>query len=145
MSERVFTDLERYIEYPIEEMQRRARAFYDDISRRRTVRDFSDRKVSREIIEDCLRAASTAPSGANRQPWHFVVVKDQETKSKIREAAEEEERAFYSGRAPNDWLEALAPLGTDENKPFLEQAPYLIVIFAENHGITDDGEKIKNY
>ena len=145
MSERAVTDLEEYIEYPLEEMQHRARDFALDLSRRRTVRDFSDRKVSKEIIEDCIRAASTAPSGANRQPWHFVVIKDQETKSKIREAAEEEEHAFYSGRAPDDWLEALAPLGTDENKPFLEEAPYLIVVFAENHGISDNGEKIKNY
>jgi nitroreductase len=92
-----------------------------------------------------LRAAGTAPSGANRQPWHFSVVSDSETKKKIREAAEEEEKKFYSGRAPDEWLEALAPLGTDENKPFLEIAPYLIVIFSEAYGLDGKGEKIKNY
>ena len=92
-----------------------------------------------------MRAAGTAPSGANRQPWHFSVVSDLETKKKIREAAEEEEKKFYSGRAPDEWLEALEPLGTDENKPFLEIAPYLIVIFSEAYGLDDKGEKIKNY
>jgi nitroreductase len=113
--------------------------------RRRTVRDFSDRPVPREIIKDCLRAAGTAPSGANLQPWHFVVVGDPAIKKQIREAAEEEERAFYRERAPQEWLDALAPLGTDEHKPFLETAPYLIVIFAENYGFTPDGHKIKHY
>ena len=92
-----------------------------------------------------MRAAGTAPSGANRQPWHFSVVSDLETKKKIREAAEAEEKKFYSGRAPDEWLEALAPLGTDENKPFLEIAPYLIVIFSEAYGLDNKGEKIKNY
>ena len=126
-------------------MQKRAQEFFTDIQRRRTIRDFSNKTVPKDIIENCLRAAGTAPSGANRQPWHFSVVSDLETKKKIREAAEEEEKKFYSGRAPDEWLEALEPLGTDENKPFLEIAPYLIVIFSEAYGLDDKGEKIKNY
>ncbi len=126
-------------------MRERAAAFAADLARRRTVRDYSDRPVPRDIIESCLRAAATAPNGANRQPWHFVVVSDLEAKRRVREAAEEEERAFYQGRAPDEWLEALAPLGTDENKPFLEAAPYLIVIFAEAYELRPDGTKIKNY
>lgn len=132
-------------EYPIEEMKRRAAEFYAEIRQRRTVRDFSDRPVPREIIENCLQAAGTAPSGANRQPWHFVVVSDPKIKKQIREAAEQEEEAFYSGRAPDDWLAALEPLGTDAQKPFLEIAPYLIVIFAESHDVAPDGSKLKNY
>ena len=98
-----------------------------------------------EVIDLCLKAAGTAPNGANHQPWHFAVVTDPATKRRIREAAEKEEQAFYNGRAPDEWLEALAPLGTDEHKPFLEEAPALIVIFAENYGLGDEGEKVKNY
>lgn len=134
-----------YVEYPVEEMNKRARSFYNDIKRRRTVREFSDRPVPREIIEECIRAAGTAPNGANRQPWHFVVVQDPGVKTKIREAAEEEEREFYERRATDEWLEALEPLGTDENKPFLEEAPYLIVIFEERYGRNPQGEKVRNY
>jgi len=134
-----------YKSYPIEEMQKRSKEFFTAIQRRRTIRDFSNKAVPKDIIENCLRAAGTAPSGANRQPWHFSVVSDLETKKKIREAAEEEEKKFYSGRAPDEWLEALEPLGTDENKPFLEIAPYLIVIFSEAYGLDEKGEKIKNY
>jgi nitroreductase len=126
-------------------MKRRAAEFYADIRRRRTVRDFSDRPVSREIIENCLRAAGAAPSGANQQPWHFVVVSDPAVKKHIRTAAEAEEQAFYHSRASEAWLEALAPLGTDEHKPFLEIAPYLIVIFAQNYGLTPGGDKFKHY
>jgi len=140
-----FIPLPHYREYPIEEMKRRAADFYADMRRRRTVRQFSDRPVPREIIEDCLRAAGTAPSGANLQPWHFVVVSDPSIKKQIREAAEEEERAFYRERAPQEWLQALAPLGTDEHKPFLETAPYLIVVFLQNYGFTPEGHKIKHY
>lgn len=140
-----FVPLSDYKEYPVDEMKQRAAGFYADIRRRRTVRDFSDRPVPQEIIEDCLRAAGTAPNGANLQPWHFVVVSDPDIKKQIREAAEEEERAFYQERATAEWLEALAPLGTDENKPFLETAPYLIVIFAQNYGLAPDGSKIKHY
>jgi nitroreductase len=140
-----FIPYSSYKSYPIEEMQKRSEEFFTDIQRRRTVRDFSSEPVPKEIIENCLRAAGTAPSGANRQPWHFSVVSNLETKKKIREAAEEEEKKFYSGRAPDEWLEALEPLGTDENKPFLEVAPYLIVIFSEAYGLDVQSEKIKNY
>ena len=145
MEETNFIPYSSYKSYPIEEMQKRSEEFFIDIQRRRTVRDFSNEPVPKEIIENCLRAAGTAPSGANRQPWHFSVVSDLETKKKIREAAEEEEKKFYSGRAPDEWLEALEPLGTDENKPFLEVAPYLIVIFSEAYGLDAQSEKIKNY
>ncbi|NNF28401.1 MAG: nitroreductase family protein [Gemmatimonadetes bacterium] len=126
-------------------MRRRAREFLEEMRRRRTVREFSDRPVPREVIEDCLLTAGTAPNGANRQPWHFVVVGDPGVKARIREAAEEEERSFYRERAPADWLEALAPLGTDEDKPFLEQAPILIAIFGESYQLGADGAKQKNY
>ena len=134
-----------YREYPIEEMRRRVTEFYADINRRRTVRDFSDRPVPRDIIETALRAASTAPSGANLQPWHFAVVSGPETKKKIRAAAEAEEREFYTHRAPEEWLEALAPLGTNDEKPFLEKAPYLIAVFLQKFGELPDGRKVKHY
>ncbi len=127
------------------EMERAAQAFRAAISKRRTVRDFSSEPVPRSVIENCIMAAASAPSGANQQPWTFVCISDAETKRRIREAAEEEERAFYNGRAPEDWLEALAPLGTDADKPFLETAPWLIVIFAQRHGIAPDGKRIKHY
>jgi nitroreductase len=113
--------------------------------RRRSVRQFSDRPVDRGIIEDCLRAAGSAPSGANLQPWHFVVVSDRVVKRRIREGAEREERQFYTRRAPRAWLEALEPLGTDASKPFLETAPYLIVIFAERYGRRRGGGTVKRY
>jgi nitroreductase len=115
------------------------------LQRRRTIRTFSSRSVPREIIEECLRAAGTAPSGANMQPWHFVVVSDPEVKKQIREGAELEEREFYERRASQEWLKALAPLGTDWRKPFLEEAPYLIVIFGLSNTILPDGKKLKNY
>ena len=134
-----------YQEYPIEEMQTRAAAFRDELWRRRSVRTFSDRFVPRQIIEDCVMAAASAPSGANQQPWRFVVVGDASLKHEIRLAAEAEEREFYAKRAPQDWLSALAPLGTNANKPFLEIAPYLIIIFAETYGVAHNGDKIKNY
>lgn len=127
------------------EMLERAGTFADDLHRRRTIRDFSNMPVPPEIIRDCVRAATSAPSGANRQPWHFAIVSDPEVKSRIREAAETEERAFYENRAPQAWLDDLAPLGTDANKPFLEDAPYLIVIFAERFEEDEAGEKHKNY
>jgi iodotyrosine deiodinase len=145
MSQPIFVPLPSYHEYPADEMIRRAAEFYADMSRRRTVRDFSCRDVARDVIEDCLRTAGTAPSGANMQPWHFVVVRDTELKNRIRIAAEEEEREFYSRRAPQEWLDALAPLGTDEHKPFLDVAPYLIAIFAQSHGRLDDGRTVKHY
>jgi iodotyrosine deiodinase len=134
-----------YQEYPVEEMERRASEFYAEIRRRRTVREFSDRPVPRAIIEDCPRAAGTAPSGANMQPWHFVVVSDAALKRKIRLDAEKEEIEFYQHLAPPEWLNALAPLHTDEHKPFLETAPYLIVIFAQSFGRLSSGQKVKHY
>lgn len=137
--------LRSYRELPVEEMRAAARDFLGMMRRRRTVRDFSDRSVPRSVIEDCLLAAGTAPSGANRQPWRFVVVGDPGLKAKIRVEAEVEEKAFYAGKAPQSWLDALEHLGTDENKPFLERAPWLIVIFAESYEVASDGSKVKNY
>ena len=145
MQKAKFIPLPDFNEYSHDEMRQRADDFYRKMQRRRTVRDFSDRPVPREVIEKCLLAAGTAPNGANRQPWHFAVVSDPKIKKTIREAAEEEEREFYRNRAPQDWLEALAPLGTDENKPFLETAPYLIAIFAQSYQPLPDGGKAKNY
>jgi iodotyrosine deiodinase len=145
MSHSKFIPLSEYEEFPVAEMKRRAAEFYGDLRRRRTVRDFSDRPVPREIIEDCLRAAGTAPNGANMQPWHFVVVSNPQIKRKIREAAEAEEEAFYTERASEEWLAALAPLGTTPDKPFLETAPYLIVVFAQTYGLAADGRKVKHY
>lgn len=145
MTKAIFQPLSSYMEYPVDEMKQRASSFRKEMQRRRTVRQFSDRPVLREIIEECLLAAGTAPNGANLQPWHFVVVSDPKVKHEIRLAAEEEEKEFYNRRAPQEWLDALAPLGTDENKPFLEIAPYLIVIFGKNHSELPDGRKVKNY
>jgi nitroreductase len=140
-----FLPFTTYREFPAEEMASRAKLFRNEMLRRRTVRQFSSRPVPRLVIEDCLSVARSAPSGANKQPWHFVIVSDAEVKTKIRAAAEEEERRFYHGRAPKEWLDALAPLGTDENKPYLETAPYLIVIFAQHYEVSTDGRKMKNY
>jgi len=137
--------LTSYREYPLEEMRERAASFYEEMRRRRSVRDLSSRPVPRAIIEDCLRAAGTAPSGANMQPWRFVVVSDPAVKRQIRQAAEKEEYEFYRRRAPQEWLNALAPLGTDAQKPFLETAPYLIVILAQRHGVSPDGREVKHY
>ena len=134
-----------YVEFSPAEMKERAADFYAQIKRRRTVRDFSERAVDRGVIEECLRAAGTAPNGANMQPWHFVAVADPAIKRQIREAAEEEEREFYAGRASEEWLAALAPLGTDASKPFLETAPYLIAVFGQSYGVGPDGEKVKHY
>jgi iodotyrosine deiodinase len=145
MTQYPFIPLPDYQEYPVEDMRQRAATFYADVRRRRTVRDFSDRPVPRDLIETCLRAAGTAPSGANKQPWHFVVVSDPDLKRQIRAAAEEEEHAFYTHRATPEWLEDLAPLGTDPHKPFLETAPYLIVIFAQRYGLQPDGSRHKHY
>lgn len=128
-----------------DEVLTRAQEFHTWMSRRRTVRHFSDRAVVREVIENCLRTAGTAPNGANLQPWHFVAVSDPALKRKIRLAAEAEEREFYEHRAPNEWLEALAALGTDANKPFLEVAPWLIAIFAQPYRLLPDGRKLKHY
>jgi nitroreductase len=137
--------LEGYPEVSPQEMRARARALCERMSRRRTVRDYSDRPVPRAVIEDCLRAAGSAPSGANQQPWHFVAVADAAVKREIRLAAEAEEREFYQHRAPEDWLAALAPLGTGPEKPFLETAPWLIGIFEQRWGYDADGAKVKHY
>lgn len=140
-----FIPLAYYKFLPEAEMLKRSEDFYNEIRKRRTVREFSDKDVPPEVIKNCIKAAGTAPNGANLQPWHFVVVRDKEIKHRIREAAEEEEKEFYTKRAPKEWLEALAPLGTDEKKPFLEKAPYLIVIFSKSYDIRPDGKKVKQY
>jgi len=137
--------LPSYREYSSERMRERAAEFYQDIARRRTVRDFDMRPVPREVIESCLMAAGTAPSGANQQPWFFSIITDPARKRRIREAAEKEEREFYGGKAPQEWLDALAPLGTDPNKPFLEEAPVLIAIFAQKYGVRPDGSRVSHY
>ena len=140
-----FQPLTSYIEYPIEEMKQRAVSFREEMQRRRTVRQFSDRPVPREVIEECLLVAGSAPSGANLQPWHFVVVRDPRVKREIRIAAEQEEKEFYHRRAPQEWLDALSVIGTDEQKPFLETAPCLIAVFGKNHSFLPDGRRLKNY
>ena len=140
-----FIPLAGYSKIQENEMIRRSQDFYDEVKRRRTIREFSADPVPEEIINNCIKSAGTAPSGANLQPWHFVIVTDKETKHKIRLAAEEEEKEFYSNRAPAEWLEALAPLGTDSNKPFLETAPILIVIFSKSYDVAADGTKVKQY
>jgi iodotyrosine deiodinase len=134
-----------YREYPVAEMAQRAADFYAEMRRRRSVRHFADRPVPREVLEDCLRAAGTAPSGANMQPWHFVAVSDPAVKRRIRLAAEERERAFYARRASQAWIDTLAPLGTGARKPFLETAPYLIAVFAQRYGLAADGSKVQHY
>ncbi len=130
---------------PEDQMLPRAEAFLARMRKRRTVRDYSDRPVPRELIETAVRTAGTAPSGANQQPWSFVCISDPERKRLIREGAEEEERAFYAGRAGEEWLDALSHLGTDASKPFLETAPWLIAIFAQRWGVDAQGRKIKHY
>jgi nitroreductase len=141
-----FVPLSSWIERTPEEMRERARKFYEDVRRRRTVRDYTDRPIPDDVIEDCIRAAGTAPSGAHMQPWHFAVVRDPELKRRIRVAAEAEEREFYEHRAPPEWLAALAPLGTDAEKAFLETAPCLIAIFARSYGVDEStGERRKHY
>ena len=131
--------------YSDEEMIKRSKEFYEIMKQRRTIREFSDKSVPRKVIENCIVTAGTAPNGANMQPWHFVVVSDKKIKKEIREAAEVEEKLFYTERATQEWLDALAPLGTDENKPFLETAPHLIVIFAKKYDVLPDGRQLKNY
>ena len=140
-----FEPLSSWIERRPEEMRSRAREFYEDLRRRRTVRDFSDRSIPEDVIEDCIRAAGTAPSGAHMQPWHFVVVREPELKRRIRVAAEAEEREFYANRAPPEWLAALERLGTDADKAFLDTAPCLIAIFARRFGIDARGGRFKHY
>ena len=132
-------------ELPPADMLERAISFREEMQKRRTVRHFSDRSVPRELIEECLLVAGTAPNGANLQPWQFVVVSDPRIKHEIRIAAEQEEDEFYHRRAPQEWLDALAPLGTNEHKDFLDVAPYLIAIFGKTHSTLPDGRRVKNY
>jgi iodotyrosine deiodinase len=134
-----------FVRRPLAETLARARDFYADMNRRRTTRHFSTEPVPREAIELAIRTAGTAPSGAHQQPWTFVAVADAAIKAKIREAAERAEREFYRHRSPADWLEALAPLGTDEHKPHLTDAPWLVVLFRKSHGINPDGTKRTYY
>ena len=130
---------------PVEESTKRGEALLEHLDTRRSVRFFSDAPVPRSLIELAIRAASTAPSGAHRQPWTFVAVANPKLKRRIREAAEREEKAFYEGRAPAAWLEALAPLGTTWQKPYLETAPWLVVLFAQAWGVDDEGQRLKHY
>ena len=145
MPEANFQPLSSFIEYPVEEMLQRAAEFRQNMQRRRTVRQFSNRPVPPQVIEECLLTAGSAPNGANLQPWHFVVVTDPMVKHEIRVAAEQEENEFYRRRAPQEWLDALSVIGTDEHKPFLETAPDLIVVFGKNHSFLPDGRRVRNY
>lgn len=145
MEDGEFVPLSAYAKYPPSVMGERAAVFRADMQRRRSVRQFSCESVPREVIENCLLTAGSAPSGANQQPWHFVVVSDQAVKRRIRQAAEQEEYAFYNGRAGTEWLDALAKLGTDHQKPFLEDAPYVIVVFEQSWGVLENREKAKHY
>ena len=140
-----FIKYEHKLKFEEPEMKSRSVQFLSDMSARRTIRSFSDKPVPVEVIENSVKAAATAPSGANQQPWHFVIISDPEIKTQIRRGAEDEEKAFYNGKAPGEWLEALKPLGTDEHKPFLETAPYLIVVFEEKYGIDEKNQIIKHY
>lgn len=137
--------LENVVDYPPEQMLSRITDFTQDLKRRRTVRDFDDRPVDRAIIEQAIQAAGSAPSGANHQPWHFSVIVDADKRKALREAAEAEERAFYEGKAGDEWLEALRPLGTDADKPFLETAPVIIAVFAQKRGGVSVEDSKKNY
>ena len=134
-----------YIEYPSEQMLARSEQFYEDIKRRHSIRKFSDRAVDKRIIENCIKAAGTAPNGANHQPWHFVAIQSPEVKKQVREQAELHEQGFYSGRAGEEWLDALKPLGTDASKPYLEHAPWLIAIFSQKKGGLNPEDKNTNY
>lgn len=131
--------------YNDKEMRQNALEFNQLLQKRRTVRDYSDKPVAKEVIEQCILAAGSAPSGAHMQPWHFVAISNSDIKSKIREAAELEEKEFYEHRASEEWLKALEPLGTDTNKPFLENAPWLIAVFAQRYGLDENGKRIKHY
>jgi nitroreductase len=139
-----FEPLSSYREYPPDEMEQRAAAFASEMARRRTTRHFSDRPVARAVIEHCIRAAGTAPSGAHQQPWHFVAIGDPNVKRGVRAAAEAAEREFYA-TAPKEWLDALAPLGTDAVKAYLETAPWLIAVFAQRYGLGEDASRRTHY
>jgi nitroreductase len=145
MTEPRFLPLAGYTELAPDEMQRRVDEFEAHLQRRRSVRQFSDRPVPQSIVEKCLLAAGTAPSGAHQQPWHFVAISDPAIKARVRAAAEVEEREFYQHRAPPEWKAALKPLGTDEHKPYLETAPWLIAVFLQRFARLPDGRKVKHY
>lgn len=134
-----------FIEYPQDEMLARSQAFLEDMKRRHSIRSFSDKPVPKEIIENCIKTAGRAPNGANHQPWHFVAISDPEIKKQVREQAELHERGFYEGRAGEEWLDALKPLGTDAQKPYLETAPWLIAIFSQKKGGINAEDKNTNY
>ncbi|WP_206485463.1 nitroreductase family protein [Thalassotalea sp. G2M2-11] len=134
-----------YVEYPTDEMIARSQQFYQELKRRHTIRNFSDRPVPKEVIENCIKAAGTAPSGANHQPWHFVAIHSDDVKQQIKEQAEAHERSFYQGRAGEEWLEALKPLGTDADKPYLAKAPWLIAIFSQKKGGIHAEDNNTNY
>lgn len=140
-----FEPLPTLPQYSAEARIARASAFYQHIQKRRSVRHFSTEPVPLEVIEQAILAAGTAPNGANKQPWHFAVIQSAAVKKKIREAAEAEEQAFYNGRANEEWLSDLRPLGTDASKPFLEEAPYLIAIFAQTYGLDENGDRLQHY
>lgn len=145
MKKEKFIEFKNFPKFPTDEMLARSKEFSDYIKQRRTVREYSKKDFPIEIIENCIKAAASAPSGANMQPWHFVVVKNKNIKKKIREGAEKEEREFYGGKAPDEWLQALEKFETNEQKPFLEHAPYLIVIFEQKYHLNENGEKVKHY
>ena len=140
-----FRDYSEFKNYSKDEMIERSRKYLEEISIRRTVREFSDKEVPKKVIENCIQAAGTAPSGANQQPWTFFAVNNPKIKKIIREKAEAEEREFYEHRAPEDWLEALEPFDTDAHKPFLETAPWLIPIFVQRYGKSENNKRIKHY
>lgn len=140
-----FVPLDGYSALTVDEMRREIARFRDGVRSRRTVREFSRKDVPRDIIEAALEAAGSAPSGANLQPWHFAVMGRGPKRAELRAAAEAEEQEFYARRAPKEWLAALAPLGTDASKPFLEAAPYLIGVFAQKFGELPDGRRVKHY
>lgn len=140
-----FVPYKSFVKYPVEMMISRSIDFYGRLKRRRTIREYSDKKIPIEVIENCIKAAGTAPNGANKQPWHFVVISSPEIKKKLREEAEKCEQDFYNGKAPQSWIDDLAPLGTDEKKPFIETAPYLIVIFEKKYELDSEGNQLKNY
>lgn len=135
----------QYTRRSLDESRARAAEFYTEMNTRRTTRHFATEPVPRELIELAIRTAGTAPSGAHQQPWTFVAVSDQQLKQRIRDAAEREEQAFYNGKAPGEWLEALLPLGTDEHKPHLTDAPWVVVLFRKTYGIKPDGSRRSYY
>jgi iodotyrosine deiodinase len=140
-----FIKLSSYKKLSVEDMLNASSNFFSEVSKRRTVREFSSEEMPIKVIENCIKAAGSAPSGANKQPWHFVIVKNAEVKKKIRIEAEKEEQEFYNGRATEEWLKDLEPFETNEQKPFLEEAPYLIAIFEEKYSVDENGEQHKNY